>query len=235
MERLYLDNLEISTKAYICLRRSGIDSLVDLANMTEEQLMKIKGIGKKVYEEVAAKMKEHGISFRRADEPEQNKEDIVAKINRKRLNINNLKFSARAYDYLKRAGVDSLVDLENMTEEQLRSVKTLWKETYDEVVAKMKEYGISFKKTDKSEPNKEDVITKMHGSSKREPARINVEAEAEEVVTDNTNGQQEEIKLESMTQEQLVQKILEQQRIIAEQQSEIGRLKENKDKGAINE
>ena len=92
----------------------------------------------------------------------------------------------------------------------------------------------------------------MKKSFKKEPEKINDEVDTEKVVTDNTNEQQEEIKLKDMTPEQLqeiirknqkniesneetlkqealkqelLQKILEQQRIIAEQQSEIDRLK----------
>ena len=60
---------------------------------------------------------------------------------------------------------------------------------------------------------------------KRKEEKLNNEAEIEKEFTDNTDEQQEEIKPEDLTQEQLLQKILEQQRIIAEQRSEIDKLK----------
>ena len=60
---------------------------------------------------------------------------------------------------------------------------------------------------------------------KKKEEKLNNEAEIEKEFTDNTDEQQEEIKPEDLTQEQLLQKILEQQRIIAEQRSEIDKLK----------
>ena len=79
-ERLDVDELELSVRAYNCLKRRGIDSLYDLANITEEQFRKTRNLGKSSFEEIFAKMQEFGISFKKEeqlfeDDERQIKED----------------------------------------------------------------------------------------------------------------------------------------------------------------
>lgn len=64
---------------------------------------------------------------------------------KERLDVEDLGFSIRPYNCLKRAGINYLDDLANMTEEQFRKIRNLGKSTFEEIVAKMQEFGISFK------------------------------------------------------------------------------------------
>lgn len=62
-----IDNMEFSVRAYNCLKRSGINTMQDLVNRKESDMMKIRNLGKKSLKEVLDKVKEMGLSFRDDD------------------------------------------------------------------------------------------------------------------------------------------------------------------------
>lgn len=62
-----IDDMEFSVRAYNCLKRSGINTMQDLVNRKESDMMKIKNLGKKSLKEVLDKVKEMGLSFRDDD------------------------------------------------------------------------------------------------------------------------------------------------------------------------
>lgn len=62
-----IDDLELSVRAYNCLKRAGINNVQDLVNKTENEMMKIRNLGKKSLKEVIDKIKEMGLSFRNDD------------------------------------------------------------------------------------------------------------------------------------------------------------------------
>lgn len=62
-----IDDMEFSVRAYNCLKRSGINTMQDLVNRKESDMMKIRNLGKKSLKEVLDKVKEMGLSFRDYD------------------------------------------------------------------------------------------------------------------------------------------------------------------------
>ena len=62
-----IDDLEFSVRAYNCLKRAGINTLGDLTDKTELEMMKIRNLGKKSLKEVIEKIKEMGLKFREED------------------------------------------------------------------------------------------------------------------------------------------------------------------------
>ena len=62
-----IDDLDLSVRAYNCLKRAGILTLHDLVDKTETQMMKIRNLGKKSLKEVIDKVKDMGLSFRSED------------------------------------------------------------------------------------------------------------------------------------------------------------------------
>ena len=62
-----IDDMEFSVRAYNCLKRSGINTMQDLVNRKESDMMKIRNLGKKSLKEVLDKVKEMGLSFRDDD------------------------------------------------------------------------------------------------------------------------------------------------------------------------
>ena len=56
-----IDEMELSVRAYNCLKRAGIDTLDDIRGLTIERLVNIRNLGRKSAKEVIAKAKEYGI------------------------------------------------------------------------------------------------------------------------------------------------------------------------------
>ncbi len=59
-----IDDLELSVRAYNCLKRSNIYSIADLVAYTEQEMSKIRNLGKKSLKEVVDKVKEMGLTFK---------------------------------------------------------------------------------------------------------------------------------------------------------------------------
>ena len=62
-----IDELEFSVRAYNCLKRANINTLQDLTQKSETEMMKIRNLGKKSLKEVIDKVKELGFTFRNED------------------------------------------------------------------------------------------------------------------------------------------------------------------------
>ena len=62
-----IDDLEFSVRAYNCLKRAGVNTLGDLTEKTELEMMKIRNLGKKSLKEVIDKIKDMGLKFRDED------------------------------------------------------------------------------------------------------------------------------------------------------------------------
>lgn len=59
-----IEELDLSVRAYNCLKRAGHHTLQDLTSLTEPEMMKIRNLGKKSLKEVMDKIKEMGLKFR---------------------------------------------------------------------------------------------------------------------------------------------------------------------------
>ena len=62
-----IDDLDFSVRAYNCLKRANINTLGDLTQKSELEMMKIRNLGKKSLKEVMDKIKEMGLKFREED------------------------------------------------------------------------------------------------------------------------------------------------------------------------
>lgn len=62
-----IDDLDFSVRAYNCLKRAGVNTLGDLTEKTELDMMKIRNLGKKSLKEVIDKIKDMGLKFRDED------------------------------------------------------------------------------------------------------------------------------------------------------------------------
>lgn len=63
-----IEDLEFSVRSYNCLKRSGINTIEDLLNKTEEEMLKVRNLGKKSYDEVISRLNDLGLSLRVEDE-----------------------------------------------------------------------------------------------------------------------------------------------------------------------
>ena len=65
---LSIEELDLSVRSYNCLKRAGINTVEDLANKTEDDMMKVRNLGRKSLEEVLGKMTELGLKLSPSDE-----------------------------------------------------------------------------------------------------------------------------------------------------------------------
>ena len=63
-----IEELELSVRAYNCLKRAGINTVGDLINKSEDEMMKVRNLGRKSLEEVMAKLDSLGFSLTKDDE-----------------------------------------------------------------------------------------------------------------------------------------------------------------------
>ncbi|MBM7853854.1 DNA-directed RNA polymerase subunit alpha [Desulfohalotomaculum tongense] len=63
-----IEELDLSVRSYNCLKRAGINTVEELTQRSEEEMMKVRNLGKKSLEEVVNKLSELGLSLRKDDE-----------------------------------------------------------------------------------------------------------------------------------------------------------------------
>ena len=63
-----IEELELSVRSFNCLKRAGISTVEDLTNKTEADMMKVRNLGKKSFDEVTAKLHSLGLDFAKDDE-----------------------------------------------------------------------------------------------------------------------------------------------------------------------
>jgi len=63
-----IEELELSMRAFNCLKRAGINTVGELIQKTEQEISKVRNMGKKSLEEVKNKLAELGLAFRPEDE-----------------------------------------------------------------------------------------------------------------------------------------------------------------------
>ncbi len=63
-----IEELDLSVRSYNCLKRAGINTVEELIMRTEEDMMKVRNLGKKSLEEVNNKLAELDLSLRSSDE-----------------------------------------------------------------------------------------------------------------------------------------------------------------------
>ena len=63
-----IEELDLSVRSYNCLKRAGIINVEDLTNKTEEEMMKVRNLGRKSLEEVTNKLHSLGLDFAPSEE-----------------------------------------------------------------------------------------------------------------------------------------------------------------------
>ncbi|WP_264844836.1 DNA-directed RNA polymerase subunit alpha [Caldinitratiruptor microaerophilus] len=63
-----IEELDLSVRSYNCLKRAGINTVGELVAKSDEEMIKVRNLGKKSLEEVKAKLAALGLSLRPSDE-----------------------------------------------------------------------------------------------------------------------------------------------------------------------
>ncbi|MBR1524020.1 MAG: DNA-directed RNA polymerase subunit alpha [Lachnospiraceae bacterium] len=64
-----IDELELSVRSYNCLKRAGINTVLELTNKTSDEMMKVRNLGRKSLEEVLEKLKDLGLELKAGPPP----------------------------------------------------------------------------------------------------------------------------------------------------------------------
>jgi len=63
-----IEELDLSVRSYNCLKRAGINTVEELIQKTEQDMMKVRNLGKKSLEEVINKLNELGLSLKKSED-----------------------------------------------------------------------------------------------------------------------------------------------------------------------
>ena len=63
-QSMMIEDLDLSVRSYNCLKRAGIQTVDELTQKTEEEMMRVRNLGKKSMKEVKEKITELGLSFK---------------------------------------------------------------------------------------------------------------------------------------------------------------------------
>ena len=67
MLEMTIEELDLSVRSYNCLKRAGINSVQELTNKSEPEMIKVRNLGRKSLEEVKAKLEDLGLELRKDD------------------------------------------------------------------------------------------------------------------------------------------------------------------------
>lgn len=159
-----IDDLDLSIRSYNCLKRSKIHTVWDVVQLTYGDLLKIRNLGKKHADEVVEKISKLGLELRpeRIDNTTW-KNMIETKFQFKTVSeakeaarsaerskyvdvllmpIEELNFSIRAYNCLRRGGMKTVKDIISTPYEKLIKIRNLGKKALDEVSNKLKDLDL---------------------------------------------------------------------------------------------
>ena len=63
-DNITIEELDLSVRSYNCLKRAGIQTVLELTEKTEEEMAKVRNLGKKSLKEIKEKLIENNLSFK---------------------------------------------------------------------------------------------------------------------------------------------------------------------------
>lgn len=63
-QQMMIEDLDLSVRSYNCLKRAGIQTVDELTQKTEDEMMRVRNLGKKSLKEVKDKLNELGLGFK---------------------------------------------------------------------------------------------------------------------------------------------------------------------------
>ena len=138
-----IEALQLSKRAYNCLKRGKINTINTLCNTERSELDRIPNLGKNSIKEIIEKLDsyfacndnpgvDHGIAENTEKDNQQNSRAI------KELPLESLGLSVRAYNGLRSNGILHLSDLMRYSEQELMGLKNLGKKSVLEIIGKRK-------------------------------------------------------------------------------------------------
>jgi DNA-directed RNA polymerase subunit alpha len=63
-----IEEMDLSVRSYNCLKRANIHTVEDLTKKTEEDMLKVRNLGRKSLEEVIQKLESYGLSLKQQED-----------------------------------------------------------------------------------------------------------------------------------------------------------------------
>ena len=63
-----IEEMDFSVRSYNCLKRANIHTVEDLIRKTEEEMLKVRNLGKKSLDEVMQKLEAYGLSLEKKED-----------------------------------------------------------------------------------------------------------------------------------------------------------------------
>ena len=138
-----IKEIGLSVRAFNALRRAGVNTVGELLDQTRESLSGIRNLGAKSIDEILQKIEEYKAYDAEGGLPEQSVSDVDkgdTNVNVRDISIKEIGLSVRAFNALRRAGVNTVGELLGQTWESLSEIRNLGAKSIDEVLEKIEEY-----------------------------------------------------------------------------------------------
>lgn len=66
--KMVIEDVDLSVRSYNCLKRANIHTVEDLTKKTEEDMLKVRNLGRKSLDEVIAKLESYGLSLKKQED-----------------------------------------------------------------------------------------------------------------------------------------------------------------------
>ena len=148
-----IENLELSVRSYNCLIRSGFDIVGKLLDATDDELIKIRKLGRKSFDEIKGKI--DALPLKNPDYKDNAKSqlkdiDIFCGNDGEiylDVPINNLDLSARSYNCLFNSKITMASQLLGLTEKELFNIRNMGEKSVIEIMSKIKQMSFTTKTT----------------------------------------------------------------------------------------
>ena len=68
IREMSIEDMDLSVRSYNCLKRANIHTVDDLTKKTEDDMLKVRNLGKKSLDEVIYKLSTYGLSLREKED-----------------------------------------------------------------------------------------------------------------------------------------------------------------------
>ena len=63
-----IEDMDLSVRSYNCLKRAGIHTVEDLTKKSEDDMLKVRNLGRKSLDEVISKLRSYGLDLKSSEE-----------------------------------------------------------------------------------------------------------------------------------------------------------------------
>jgi hypothetical protein len=154
---LPISQLGLSGRSLNALSREGINFVSQIKHLPKSQLFRMQNLGVRSVSEILEELEKVGVYLE--NEPISNVEEILSGD----VSLEDLDFSVRTYNALKRIGVESLYQLSKMTVNELRDIRNFGEKCLSEVSEALERYESNVDDSttdsiDSNSPKNEDMI-----------------------------------------------------------------------------